>query len=381
MMAPRDGFYDVRITAELWETHFFDHVSLLVVDHPADTEVWVDERFAIPPPALTVHPTGPLHPVAGVWADTGEDLTDRARARDRRYLDYFGRGLYQGITRDHFVEIDLGDAPVERPLWLVAAGWIRPTDSSINVAIGQGRHPGPKGVRVEVPDGQGGWRTLHPDLGFPSGKEKTILIDLDGAFAPGVPRRVRLHTNLEVYWDAFFWAEQRPDAPLRTTRLAPDTADLRYRGFSVVTEADRSSPELPDYERLKGTVPVWRDLEGYYTRFGDVRELLEQVDDRYVIMNAGDEMVFRFAAPPPPPEGWRRDFVLIGDGWVKDGDYNTAFSKTVLPLPSHDNPDYTTPPTTLEDDPVYRRHAADWQTYHTRYVTPRAFHHALRTGR
>jgi hypothetical protein len=35
-LLPRDGMYDVRITAELWETHFFDHVSLLVVDHPAD---------------------------------------------------------------------------------------------------------------------------------------------------------------------------------------------------------------------------------------------------------------------------------------------------------------------------------------------------------
>ena len=46
--------------------------------------------------------------------------------------------------------------------------------------------------------------------------------------------------------------------------------------------------------------------------------------------------------------------------------------------PSHDTPDYTTPPTTLEDDPVYRRHAADWQTYHTRYVAPDRFHHALR---
>ena len=45
-LAPRDGLYDVRITAELWETHFFDHVSLLVVDHPADTEVFVDERFS-----------------------------------------------------------------------------------------------------------------------------------------------------------------------------------------------------------------------------------------------------------------------------------------------------------------------------------------------
>ena len=45
-LAARDGAYDVRITAELWETHFFDHVSLMVVDHPADTEVFVDERFA-----------------------------------------------------------------------------------------------------------------------------------------------------------------------------------------------------------------------------------------------------------------------------------------------------------------------------------------------
>ena len=45
-LAPRDGRYDVRITAELWETHFFDHVSLLVVDHPDGTETFVDERFS-----------------------------------------------------------------------------------------------------------------------------------------------------------------------------------------------------------------------------------------------------------------------------------------------------------------------------------------------
>jgi hypothetical protein len=80
-------------------------------------------------------------------------------------------------------------------------------------------------------------------------------------------------------------------------------------------------------------VPRWRDLEGYYTRFGDVRELVAKTEDRYVIMNAGDELRLSFEAPPPPPAGWTRDFVLIGDGWVKDGDYNTSFSKTVLPLP------------------------------------------------
>jgi hypothetical protein len=160
-------------------------------------------------------------------------------------------------------------------------------------------------------------------------------------------------------------------------RLNPHTAELRYRGFSVVQAADRSSPELPQYDALEGTAPRWRDLIGYYTRFGDVRELLQAVDDRYVILNAGDELVLRFVAPPPPPAGWRRAFVLVSDGWNKDGDYNTTFSKTVLPLPAHDQPEYTTPPGDLEDDPVYRRHPEDWQRYHTRYVTPQRFQRAL----
>ena len=71
-------------------------------------------------------------------------------------------------------------------------------------------------------------------------------------------------------------------------------------------------------------------------------------------------------------------FVLIGDGWVKGGEFNTAFSKTVLPLPSHSNPSYTTTPGNLEEDPVYRRHPKDWQNFHTRYVTPRDVETALR---
>ena len=64
--------------------------------------------------------------------------------------------------------------------------------------------------------------------------------------------------------------------------------------------------------------------------------------------------------------------MLIGDGWEKDGDYNTGFSQTVLPLPSHDRPDYGAArlEPELEDDPVYQRHRDDWEQYHTRFVTP-----------
>jgi hypothetical protein len=109
-----------------------------------------------------------------------------------------------------------------------------------------------------------------------------------------------------------------------------------------------------------------------------VRELLLRADDRYVIMNAGDEMSFRFAEQPPPQSGWVRDYVIIGDGWIKDGDYNSTFSKTVLPLPFHAKNQYITPAGRLEDEVVYRQHPEDWQNYHTRYVTPDVFQNALR---
>ena len=104
-----------------------------------------------------------------------------------------------------------------------------------------------------------------------------------------------------------------------------------------------------------------------------MRELLAAVDDRYVIMNAGDEMSFRFPSPPPPPAGWVRDYVIAGDGWIKDGDYNSTYARTVLPLPHHDRRDYDTPPGKLEDEWAYRHHPEDWQNYHTRYVTPEPF--------
>ena len=183
---------------------------------------------------------------------------------------------------------------------------------------------------------------------------------------------------MEIYWDAFAWAEKRSTEQVTIRQLAPGEADLRYRGYSVVHEADKSSPELPDYNTLATRVPIWRDLVGYYTRFGDVRELLDDIDDRYVIMNAGDELALRFEAIPEPPAGWRRDFVLIGDGWVKDGDYNTTFSTTVRPLPTHAVATYDRAPGALQDDPVYEQHARDWQTYHTRYVAPNHFKSGIR---
>jgi Tfp pilus assembly protein PilF len=378
---PREGFYDFRVTAELWETDIFDHVSLMVVDHPKVTEIFVDERFSIPQPPLELIPTTEVKPVARALDEQGTDVTDLVSERDLRHLDTFPLGRFQGVAQDHYVEIELPPGAPRKDLLLVAYGWVFPTDSSINVAIGQGRHPAPKGLSIEVPDGSGGWRLARAGQGFPAGKNKHVVLRLDGLFpTQAAVRKLRLRTNLEVYWDFLGHARELPTTRLKTTTIAPATAELRYRGFSYLSQEKRSSPELPDYNLVTQTGQVWLDLVGYYTRFGDVRELLEKVEDRYVLMNAGDELALRFPALAAPSEGFVRDYVFVSDGWDKDGNFNTGFSTTLLPLPSHADTAYDKPPVPLTQDPVYRRFPKDWEQYHTRYVSVRPFKGALLPG-
>jgi Tfp pilus assembly protein PilF len=380
-LVPHDGYYDLRITAELWEVYYYDRIALMTVDHPVGTEIYVDERFVIPPQKLAFTTVATPHPIARATDDNGNDVTELVSKLDGRALDTFGRGQYQGITRDHYVEIDLGEAaPKSGPLYLIGQGSIHDTESSINVAVTQGNRWHAQGMSVEIPDGRGGWVTAQSNLGFPAGRKKTVLFNLTDIFRPGTPRRVRLRTNLEIYWDCIEWAQGAPDAQVKTNTLDANAADLHYRGYSVIDRPDAGAPEVPDYYQMMGSKQRWRDLIGYYTRYGDVRELLKNIDDRYVIVNSGDEMSLRFAEQPPPPTGWLRDFIVIGDGWIKDGDFNSTFSKTVLPLPYHGKDLYVTPPGRLEDEYVYRRHPEDWQNYHTRYVTPDVFQNSLRSA-
>ncbi len=378
-LVPRDGYYDLRITAELWEVYYYDYIALMPVDHPAGTEIFVDERFVVPPAKLGFTTVQTPRKIAGAVDDNGTDVSELVRNRDGKAVDTFGRGQYQGLTRDHFLEIDLGEVvPKSGPLYLIADGSIHDTESSINVAITQGNRWKAQGMSLEVPDGKGGWRVAQSNLGFPAGRKKTVLFNLTNAFLPNTPRRVRIRTNLEIYWDQIEWAVGLSNEIVKTVTLNPNLADLHYRGYSVIHKPDAGAPEIPDYNMLSGTTQIWRDLVGYYTRHGEVGELLNGIDDRYVIVASGDEMSLHFPEQPPPPTGWVRDFILVGDGWIKDGDYNSTFSRTVLPLPYHAKQEYITTPGKLEDEWVYKKFPDDWKNYHTRFVTPYVFRNALR---
>ena len=374
-----DGVYDVRITAELWESHFFDYVSLVAVDHPVGTDTFIDERFAFPAPDLSTQLMSVPEPVARVTDDKGNDLTAMVSQVDGQYIHPFTKTAYQGLTEEYSIVIELNDAATENPAeWLLLSGWLRPTDSSINLALSQGSIATPQGLHVKVREGDTEWRTLHVNYGFPAGKLKTILIDLEDAFRGNTGRQVKLTTTTEIYWDGIFQADKLDNALIMETNLELLKADLRYRGFSEWYRPDENSPKLANYGFISGTNQRWRDLEGFHTRFGDVSELLAEIDDRYVIMNAGDELVLNFKGIDGPPEGYQRSYVFVSDGWEKDGDYNTEASATVLPLPYHGQQEYVfTGEETLFNDPVFQRFPEDWIHYHTRYITPHNFRNAL----
>lgn len=373
-LAPKDNFYELRITDELWETYYVDSYSLMVIDHPQDTEIFANELYPIPSD-LRIFTTSKPKSFARATDEKQNDVTKTVENLDEIYLDTFEKARYQGVAKEHFVELELPpDAPDNETIDLIADGWLHPTDTSLNVAISQSSFEKLKSLSLDILDENGAWKTVKDDFGVPAGKLKTIVVEL-----PKGTKRCRLRTNSEIFWDRLAWAMSVPDAENENRRLDLSQAELRFRGFSVIDKKDASSPEIPDYSRIATTTQRWRSIEGYYTRYGDILELLTATDDRFALVSAGDEMRLRFAALPPVRAGFERDFVIVGNGWIKEGDYNNVFSKTVLPLPTHATNDYSRPPTWLEDDPVYQKNKADWLNFHTRYVAPDFFRNALRT--
>ncbi len=369
-LQPRDGQYLLQFTEELWETVYLDEVNLVVVDHPDSVEIYIDEQFTLPPfSPLKIHTVAQhLLPIA-VTDQSGQDLLPKVIAQDEVYIGGFHPARYQGVVNLHDLIIDLGELQADDEIVLFLEGWIFPTDASINVAIGQSSVHEVIQPYLQVPDATGGWQTVVPFVGFPKGKSKMVIVDLTGKF-PAADYRVRLRTNMQIYWDRIFFTANAPRAPIKETTLNPLWADIHYRGFSRLYRKGPDSPHWFDYQDVS-TEPLWRDLVGSYTRYGEVTPLLIDSDSRYVIINAGDEVSLKFDAEkvPPLPAGWSRDFLFYSDGWLKDGDLNTAHGQTVGPLPFHGMTSYPYGP----DESYPGDEKTYLQEYNTRAVTAEAF--------
>jgi len=332
-LVPRGDRYVVQLTEELWEAGYFDEVRLFAVDHPADVAVVSNEKVG--PASLAafgIHTlSAPRHPRAA-HDGAGRDLLPALAATDGVFALPAARKLRQGLLEEHHVELDLGPGIDRDRLVLFLTGWTYPTTVNLNVQLTG--HPTlalPRPPFIEVPDGAGGWREATPFIGFPGGKTKTIAVDLGGVLPPG-ESRLRIGTSMEIRWDEIRFTTGESPAPLRITELRPVAADLHFRGCSRIERDGGDGPERFPYESPV-TEPKWPPMDGCFTAFGDVRDLLDSSDDRLVVMGAGDEVTVEFDVPAPPPAGWTRDFLFKSVGWDKDANLATAAGQGVDPLP------------------------------------------------
>jgi len=355
-LAPVNGKLSLRFMEPMEEVNYIDQLRLVAVDHPDDVEVNPDERFLDDPPFASgrVVASKDARLPVGAWDGEGRDVLDAIRRRDHNFASGFTALPYDGFAKMHALTLDLGQLDAkssqgaEPPIRLLMTGYVNYfSATSLYAAWQAGVKPISPFVEAQLADGK--WQRVAEDVGFPAGLERTIVVDLTGKLPVGA-RRIRLVSNLEIYWDQVL-IDQSSNAQATTAELPLAQATLHYRGYPTQIEGASPGDLDYDYDRVSLTGP-FQHQRGNYTRMGDVTPLVTGIDDRYVIFGSGEEIATEFDATrlPALPVHWKRDYFFYANGYVKDMDWWDASPFTVAQLPFHGMSKYPYPE--LEEFPL-----------------------------
>jgi len=333
---PLHGLLSFRFMEPMEETVYLDQLRLLAIDHPAAYEVFPNERFVSNPPfpEFRVIASQNAHPPAGAWDDSGNDVLSLISRRDRKYVTDFEGLPFAGFAKLHWVELDLGKWDAAKALRLIIDGY---TDYFTATSMYAADQAGVKVIApyVEALDAHNKWVRVVEDMGFPAGLERTMVTDLTGKVPPGTGR-IRIVTNLKIYWDAIR-IDQSPDArEIRTAEVPLAHASLEFLGYPREIRLTPASDTIYSFTNRSMTGPYAR-AAGNYTRYGDVLDLLSAADDRFVVFGSGEGVKLDFDPRQLPalPGGWVRDYFFYANGFEKDLDFYAAYAFSVEPLPRH----------------------------------------------
>ncbi|MCA9057894.1 MAG: hypothetical protein KDA85_05325, partial [Planctomycetaceae bacterium] len=374
VLKARKDRYVLQMTEELWETTYLDDVKLIAVDHPADVSVFTNEKVGSPQLAAhRIHTVRNRRLPVSVVDSRGHDLLPGLKRQDGNYVKPFTHRKVQGLVDPWSMEFDLGEIGTPSNVRLVLTGWVYPTSVNLNEGILQNPDLSPPAPpSIEIPDGQGGWQTVIPFIGFPGGKTKAMVIDLTDALKDG-QSRVRVSSSMELYWDEAFFTLDESDEAVVVNDCPLQSADLHYLGFPRRMYHDNSlfrnglGPEDYDHSQVQEQMR-WPPIMGRFTRYGQTQPLLTAQDDQMVVMGPGDELTLEFQVPVEPvPDGWVRDFVIYNVGWDKDANLNTVLGQSSEPYPHSRMTQYPfSLSDSLPDSPEYQGYLREYQTreYH-----------------
>jgi tetratricopeptide (TPR) repeat protein len=360
-LAPVNGKLSLRFMEPMEEVNYIDQLRLVAVDHPENVEVNPDERFLDDPPFASgrvVASAGARLPL-GAWDGEGRDVLDELSRRDHNFASGFTALPYDGFANLHDLTLDLGPLDAQSQLRLLMTGYVNYfSATSLYAAWQAGVKPISPYVEAQLSNGT--WQRIADDVGFPAGLERTIVVDLTGKLPAGV-RKIRLSTNLEIYWDQVL-VDQSADAEAKTAELPLASATLHFRGYPRQTEGASPGDLDYDYDRVSLTGP-FQHQRGNYTRMGDVTALVKGIDDRFAIFGSGEEIAAEFdtANLPALPTHWKRDYFFYANGFVKDMDWWDASPFTVAQLPFHAMSTYPYPASeTFPDDTDALDYQLNW---------------------
>lgn len=337
--ALKNGLLSFRFLEPMEETVYVDQLRLLAIDHPSDVDVFPNERFlsAPPYPDFKVIVSRGAKPSAHAFAD-GKDVTDLLRARDRRYVDGMELLPFRGFTKEHTLELDLGEPYRGGPLRLLMYGYIEYfTATGMFSAHQAGIDPMAPAVDAWV---NGKWVRVIDDMGFPAGLRRTIVAELTDKLPAGT-EKIRIKTNLQIYWDQVL-IDRTPEVPdIRTHDVPLASAKLSFLGYPREVAAESPGDISYVYEEVSKTGPYTRQ-NGAYTHYGDVTDLLSGSDDKFAVFSSGEEVAVDFdpSGLPKLPAGWKRDYLFFADGYEKDMDFYATDFLSVEPMPFHGMKDY-----------------------------------------
>ena len=338
-----NGKLSLRFMEPMEEVNYIDQLRVVAVDHPENVEVNPDERFLDDPPFASgrvVASAGAKLPV-GAWDGEGHDVLGALSRRDHRFASGFTAAPYDGFANLHALTLDLGEVNAKSPLKLLMTGYVNYfSATSLYAAWQAGVKPVSPYVEAQLADGT--WKKVVEDAGFPAGLERTIVVNLTGKLPEGT-RKIRLMTNLEIYWDQVL-IDNNADAEAHTTEVPLATATLHFRGYPKQIEGTSPGDLEYDYDRVSLTGP-FQHQRGNYTRMGDVTALVKGIDDQFAIFGSGEEIAAEFDTTTLPtlPAHWKRDYFFYANGYVKDMDWWDASPFTVAQLPFHNMSTYPYP--------------------------------------
>jgi hypothetical protein len=381
-LQPKDGKYIFSLKEDRDEVNYMDMVELYVVDHPENVSIyspvfngmnnWAEQPYE----DMLYYTVQDPQPPVSAYDTNGNDVLDTISEVDLDFVH--GRALeWDTLT------VDLGNLSGAQQIKILFNGYNQfatSEDYADRYAYLMQNPDEPFYMYAypyaEVVAANGSWVYAPEDeqLFHAHGYPRTTIWDITHWFDENATNfTIRIHTHHNIQID-YIAVDTSVDVPINITKIKPTSAVLNDKGMS---NKDYSKHPLGVYiynDTFNNTIPY----EGYFTKLGDVMELVADTDDRYVIMKPGDEVLFEFDELEKQ-EGMGRSYYLHQNGYYKGYTIMERMgysSVTPEPYPymdmAHYEMDMESP---YENDSDYQDYIDTWNTrylnntgHHTMYV-------------